>query len=106
MGFEVETLELGGEGAEGIDTWLEGAGAVVDSIFGTGFAGVPRAPADAVIEAINRCGAPVVAQGAADSLLQISASGMGEPHAATSFSRIPRSTTASTARALTGGSRR
>ncbi len=61
MGFEVETLELGGEGAEGIDTWLKGAGAIVDSIFGTGFAGVPRAPADAVIEAINRSGAPVVA---------------------------------------------
>jgi len=61
MGFEVETLELGGEAAEGIDTWLEGAGAIVDSIFGTGFAGAPRAPADAVIEAINRSGAPVVA---------------------------------------------
>jgi ADP-dependent NAD(P)H-hydrate dehydratase / NAD(P)H-hydrate epimerase len=61
MGFEVETLELEAEGAEGIDAWLEGAGAIVDSIFGTGFAGIPRAPADAAIEAINRCGAPVVA---------------------------------------------
>jgi ADP-dependent NAD(P)H-hydrate dehydratase / NAD(P)H-hydrate epimerase len=40
---------------------LEGAGVVVDAIFGTGFSGAPRAPADAAIEAINRCGAPVVA---------------------------------------------
>ena len=34
---------------------------VVDAIFGTGFSGAPRAPADAAIEAINGCGAPVVA---------------------------------------------
>jgi hydroxyethylthiazole kinase-like uncharacterized protein yjeF len=40
---------------------LEGSGAVVDAIFGTGFSGAPRAPADAAIEAINSCGAPVVA---------------------------------------------
>src|SRR5437773_8359527 len=40
---------------------LEGAGVVVDAIFGTGFSGAPRAPADAAIEAINRCEAPVVA---------------------------------------------
>jgi NAD(P)H-hydrate epimerase len=33
----------------------------VDAIFGTGFEGAPRAPADAAIEAINGCGAPVVA---------------------------------------------
>ena len=38
-----------------------GSGAVVDAIFGTGFAGAPREPAAAAIEAINRCGAPVVA---------------------------------------------
>ena len=34
---------------------------MVDAIFGTGFAGAPREPADAAIEAINACGAPVVA---------------------------------------------
>lgn len=47
--------------ADGLDTGLAGAGAVVDAIFGTGFEGAPRAPADAAIEAINRSGAPVVA---------------------------------------------
>jgi NAD(P)H-hydrate epimerase len=40
---------------------LQGAGVVVDAVFGTGFSGVPRAPADAAIEAINGCEAPVVA---------------------------------------------
>lgn len=40
---------------------LAGSGAVVDAIFGTGFSGAPRAPADAAIAAINGCGAPVVA---------------------------------------------
>jgi ADP-dependent NAD(P)H-hydrate dehydratase / NAD(P)H-hydrate epimerase len=40
---------------------LAGSGAVVDAIFGTGFSGAPRAPADAAIVAINECGAPVVA---------------------------------------------
>jgi ADP-dependent NAD(P)H-hydrate dehydratase / NAD(P)H-hydrate epimerase len=46
------------------DTWpagLAGSGAVVDAIFGTGFAGEPREPALGAIEAINGCGAPVVA---------------------------------------------
>ena len=37
---------------------LEGSGVIVDAIFGTGFSGAPRAPADAAIEAINGCGAP------------------------------------------------
>jgi NAD(P)H-hydrate epimerase len=40
---------------------LGGSGAVVDAIFGTGFAGAPRSPAAEAIEAINRCGAPVLA---------------------------------------------
>jgi hydroxyethylthiazole kinase-like uncharacterized protein yjeF len=40
---------------------LARSGVVVDAIFGTGFAGAPRAPADAAIAAINACGAPVVA---------------------------------------------
>jgi NAD(P)H-hydrate epimerase len=40
---------------------LVGSGAVVDAIFGTGFSGQPRGPALAAIEAIDACGAPVVA---------------------------------------------
>ncbi len=62
MGFDVEELELfSGEAPGDLDAWLEGAGAVVDAIFGTGFAGTPKEPVAAAIEAINRCGAPVVA---------------------------------------------
>jgi NAD(P)H-hydrate epimerase len=40
---------------------LSGAGVVIDAIFGTGFAGAPRDPATAAIEAINAAAAPVVA---------------------------------------------
>ena len=76
MGFEVEALllwpeELRGDAAptssasgatvEAIRRRLAGSGAVVDAIFGTGFEGAPREPAAGAIEAINRCGAPVVA---------------------------------------------
>jgi NAD(P)H-hydrate epimerase len=62
MGFEVETANLWSEDApDDVDAWLAGAGVVVDAIFGTGFSGAPREPAAAAIEAINRCGAPVVA---------------------------------------------
>ena len=79
MGFEVEALllwpedELSGDAAAnlerfaaehvdaGLDQRLTGSGAVVDAIFGTGFGGAPRAPAAAAIDAINRCGVPVVA---------------------------------------------
>jgi hydroxyethylthiazole kinase-like uncharacterized protein yjeF len=62
MGYAVEVLELFSAGPPtDLDAWLEGSGAVVDSIFGTGFASVPREPAVVAIEAINRCGAPVVA---------------------------------------------
>ncbi|HEY4778359.1 MAG TPA: NAD(P)H-hydrate dehydratase, partial [Solirubrobacterales bacterium] len=62
MGFEVETVDLwAGDIPGDLDGWLAGAGAVVDAIFGTGFAGSPREPAAGAIEAINRCGAPVVA---------------------------------------------
>lgn len=80
-GFEVEALLLGSAeelsddaaanlkrfpaarqaDVGGLDSALEGSGAVVDAIFGTGFEGSPRSPADTAIEAINRCGAPVVA---------------------------------------------
>ena len=61
-GFEVEAIELWGDEVPGdLDAWLAGSGAVVDAIFGTGFSGVPREPASAAIDAINRCGAPVVA---------------------------------------------
>jgi hydroxyethylthiazole kinase-like uncharacterized protein yjeF len=62
IGFEVEAIELWSEELPGdLDAWLEGSGAVVDAIFGTGFAGAPREPAVTAIEAINRCRAPVVA---------------------------------------------
>jgi ADP-dependent NAD(P)H-hydrate dehydratase / NAD(P)H-hydrate epimerase len=81
-GFDVETLLLWPAGelspdaganlerldgavrevaADEVAAALAGAGVVVDAIFGTGFSGAPRAPADAAIEAINGCGAPVVA---------------------------------------------
>ena len=79
MGFEVEVLLLwpgeelrgdaaanfersGGELVEGdLAGRLDGSGAVVDAIFGTGFEGVPREPAASAVRAINGCGAPVVA---------------------------------------------
>lgn len=62
MGFEVETaLLFSGEVPSDLDAWLAGCGAVVDAIFGTGFEGAPREPAASAIDAINRCGAPVVA---------------------------------------------
>jgi NAD(P)H-hydrate epimerase len=82
MGFEPEVLllwpadelsddaranlkRLGGPGAievgDDIAARLAGSGAVVDAIFGTGFSGAPREPAAAAIEAMNDCGAPVVA---------------------------------------------
>ncbi len=61
-GYEVEVHELfGAQPPADLDAWLQGAGAVIDAIFGTGFAGAPRQPALAAIEAINRCEAPVVA---------------------------------------------
>lgn len=79
MGFEVEALLLwpaeelrgdaavnfercGGELLEGDPAKrLEGSGALVDAIFGTGFEGAPREPIAGVIRAINACAAPVVA---------------------------------------------
>jgi NAD(P)H-hydrate epimerase len=81
LGFEAEVLllwpgdELRGDAAanlgrleegvvevgDDIAARLAGSGAVVDAIFGTGFAGAPREPAAAAIAAVNDCGAPVVA---------------------------------------------
>lgn len=62
LGFEVEAVELWGDDVPAdLDAWLSGSGAVVDAILGTGFAGVPREPAAAAIEAINRYEGPVVA---------------------------------------------
>ncbi|HEY7456633.1 MAG TPA: NAD(P)H-hydrate dehydratase [Solirubrobacterales bacterium] len=78
-GFEVEALllwpaaELSGDAAANLERFaaervegelgsrLAGSGAIVDAIFGTGFAGEPREPALGAIEAIDACGAPVVA---------------------------------------------
>jgi ADP-dependent NAD(P)H-hydrate dehydratase / NAD(P)H-hydrate epimerase len=56
--FEGEVREVAPDDLTGA---LAGSGAVVDAIFGTGFSGAPRAPADGAVEAINSCGAPVVA---------------------------------------------
>jgi len=62
LGFEVDVALLFADDAPAdFDAWLADSGAVVDAIFGTGFSGEPRDPAAAAIEAINRCGAPVVA---------------------------------------------
>ena len=40
---------------------VRGVGVVIDAVFGTGFAGAPRGPGVAAIEAINEAEAPVVA---------------------------------------------
>ncbi len=56
--FEGPVRELGSGEAQSA---LAGSGAIVDAIFGTGFAGVARDPAASAIEAINGCPAPVVA---------------------------------------------
>jgi hydroxyethylthiazole kinase-like uncharacterized protein yjeF len=80
-GFEVDALllaqpdELSGDarvnadrfdGARQVDPGelagaMSGAGVVVDAVFGTGFAGMPRGPAVEAIEAMNALDAPVVA---------------------------------------------
>jgi NAD(P)H-hydrate epimerase len=60
----VNLERLGGArevGVADLDAALEGSGAVVDAILGTGFSGEPRDPAASAIEAIDRCAAPVVA---------------------------------------------
>lgn len=79
MGYEVKALllwpaaELSGDAAVNLERFaareagadlgarLADSGAVVDAIFGTGFAGEAREPARAAIAAIGACGAPVVA---------------------------------------------
>jgi ADP-dependent NAD(P)H-hydrate dehydratase / NAD(P)H-hydrate epimerase len=62
---EVNLERLPGEAREigpaDLATALEGSGVVVDAIFGTGFEGAPRDPAEAAVEAINACEAPVAA---------------------------------------------
>ncbi len=55
------SANAGGEIGEDVGARLAGSGAVVDAIFGTGFAGAPREPAAAAIAAIGDCGAPIVA---------------------------------------------
>jgi len=62
LGFEVDVALLWTDDVPAdFDAWLADSGAVIDAIFGTGFAGAPRGEGAAAIEAINRCGAPVVA---------------------------------------------
>jgi hydroxyethylthiazole kinase-like uncharacterized protein yjeF len=46
---------------DGLGREIEGAGVIVDAIFGTGFAGEPRDPAASAIEAMNEAEAPLVA---------------------------------------------
>ncbi len=80
-GFEVEALllwpagDLSGDAKANLERFaaarevddaglrqaLDGAAVIVDAIFGTGFAGAPRDPAAAAIEAINDAAAEVVA---------------------------------------------
>ena len=80
-GFEVEALllwpgdEMRGDAAANLERFaaaetvdagslagrLEGSGAIVDAIFGTGFSGAAREPAAGAIAAINDSDAPVVA---------------------------------------------
>jgi NAD(P)H-hydrate epimerase len=78
-GFEVEALllwpaeELSRDAAANLERFaaehvdgdlgprLADSGAIVDAIFGTGFAAAPREPATAAIAAIDACGAPVIA---------------------------------------------
>jgi hydroxyethylthiazole kinase-like uncharacterized protein yjeF len=61
-GFQVEVLEVFGDALPAdLDAWLAGSAVVIDAIFGTGFEGAPREPAAAAIEAVNRCGATIIA---------------------------------------------
>lgn len=78
-GFEVEALllwpadQLSGDAAANLERFpaehvdgdfasrLADSGAIVDAIFGTGFSGESRQPTQAAMEAINGCGAQVVA---------------------------------------------
>jgi ADP-dependent NAD(P)H-hydrate dehydratase / NAD(P)H-hydrate epimerase len=60
-GANLERLDGGITQTDDLKGLLSGSGAIVDAIFGTGFSGAPREPAKAAIEAINECGAPVVA---------------------------------------------
>ena len=75
-------------------------GVVVDAIFGTGFAGAPRDPADAAIEAINGCGAPVVAADIASGRGRVDRRGRRAPRSR------PTSPSASTPPSSATGSRR
>jgi NAD(P)H-hydrate epimerase len=61
MGFAVDVAEIFSDQPRDFDRWLDGSGAVIDAIFGTGFSGAPREPATAAIEAINRCAATAIA---------------------------------------------
>jgi NAD(P)H-hydrate epimerase len=56
LGGDVEVLS-----EDGWEAALAGSGAIIDAIFGTGFAGAPRGGAMAAIEAVAASGATVVA---------------------------------------------
>ena len=56
--FDGEALQIA---SDDLTAALAGSSVVIDAIFGTGFSGAPRAPAEAAIGAMNACEAPVVA---------------------------------------------
>jgi len=68
--------------ADQIASVLNGAGAVIDAIFGTGFEGAPRDPAAAAIKAINAEDTPVIATDVSSGVNASSAEVEGEAVAA------------------------
>jgi ADP-dependent NAD(P)H-hydrate dehydratase / NAD(P)H-hydrate epimerase len=57
----IAARELRDAGRDAVETHaVEGADVIVDALFGTGFAGEPRADAASLIERMNAAGAPIV----------------------------------------------
>ncbi|MBL5862733.1 bifunctional ADP-dependent NAD(P)H-hydrate dehydratase/NAD(P)H-hydrate epimerase [Serratia fonticola] len=54
-------LASGGEALPATSRWPEDVDLIIDGLLGTGLGAAPRAPYDALIEAVNRADAPVVA---------------------------------------------
>ncbi len=58
----IAARDLRDAGRDAVETHaVEGADVIVDALFGTGFAGEPRAEAASLIERMNAAGAPIVA---------------------------------------------
>src|SRR5262249_31659529 len=73
----LERFPAAREAGDDIGARLADSGAVVDAIFGTGFAGEAREPARSAIAAIGACGAPVVACDIASGVAASSAEAAG-----------------------------